>query len=73
MNQNIPDNKTIELRNGQLQVVMDQPGNGYRGSRFDWSGFIRQIRYKDNAPLCARKAWCPVWAAVVKASALNSD
>lgn len=59
MNQNIPDNKTIELRNGQLQVVMDQPGNGYRGSRFDWSGFIRQIRYKDNAPLCAPESLVP--------------
>lgn len=59
MNEMKKDDKTFELRNEQLHVMLDQPGHGYRGSRFDWTGFIRQIQYKDHAPLCAPESLIP--------------
>jgi hypothetical protein len=37
--------KTIFLKNKNLFVEIDKPGAIYRGARFDWTGFIRQITY----------------------------
>jgi hypothetical protein len=38
--------KPIILENDQLLVEIDQPGIWYRGSRFDWTGFVRQVSLK---------------------------
>ena len=34
------------LQNDYLQIEIDLPHEGYRSSRFDWAGKIRQITYK---------------------------
>ena len=38
--------KTWVLKNDQLEVHIDHPLHGYRFSRFDWMGKIREVRFK---------------------------
>lgn len=33
----------IKLKNSRLEILMETPGEGYRGSRYDWSSFITGI------------------------------
>lgn len=38
----------IVLKNDQLEVTMHRPGEGYAGSRFDWTAFITQVTYEGH-------------------------
>lgn len=40
------------IKNKHLTVEIDTPGQSYSGSRFDWTGFITQITYKNNITFC---------------------
>lgn len=33
----------LKLKNNRLTITMEAPGEGYRGSRYDWSSFITSI------------------------------
>lgn len=37
------------LKNKNLEIQLDNPYENYQGSRFDWSGKIAQVTYKDIA------------------------
>ena len=39
---------SIILKNDQLEIAMYKPGEGYTGSRFDWTGFITQVTYEGH-------------------------
>ena len=38
----------ITLKNGELEVTMHRPGQGYAGSRYDWTAFITQVTYQGH-------------------------
>lgn len=40
------------LKNERLKVEIQKPGNFYKGSRFDWTGFISQITLDDRLRYC---------------------
>ena len=55
------DSPTAEISNGQIQVTfhLPDPDNGYyRGTRFEWSGVIQRLRYKDHEYF---GVWFPVY------------
>ena len=52
-------NRTIELNNGRLSVRISYPGEVYRGSRFDWNGFITQVTLDDRYTFCVPEALTP--------------
>ncbi|MEN8797975.1 MAG: hypothetical protein ABF293_01925 [Flavobacteriaceae bacterium] len=39
------------LRSGDLEIHVDEPSEGYNFSRFDWTGKITRLRFR-NTPLC---------------------
>lgn len=45
-------NNSIVLQNKNLTIEIDKPGAVYRSTRFDWTGFIRQITFKNNITFC---------------------
>ncbi|ADU28746.1 hypothetical protein [Evansella cellulosilytica] len=40
------------LKNDRLKVEIQEPGTFYKGSRFDWTGFISQITLDGNIEYC---------------------
>lgn len=42
----------IYINNSIIKVEIDEPGDKYTGSRFDSTGFIRQIKYKEEHTFC---------------------
>ena len=44
---------TIQIQNKHLQVLIDEPGSLYTGSRFDWSGQISQITLDGKHHFCS--------------------
>lgn len=46
------DNYQYYLKNNRLKVNIGKPGMLYRGSRFDWSGFITQVILDDTHTFC---------------------
>jgi hypothetical protein len=42
----------ILLTSSRLKVEIAQPGTVYRGTRFDWSGFITQVTLDDRHTFC---------------------
>ena len=38
----------VYISNDQLQVEIANPGEVYQGTRFDWTGFITQVKWKDH-------------------------
>lgn len=46
------DSTNIILKNERLEVVITNPGIFYRGSRFDWNGFITQITLDGKHTFC---------------------
>ena len=42
----------IILRSGRLSVELARPGSFYRGSRFDWTGLIRQVTLDGRHKFC---------------------
>jgi len=47
------DNEKIYLKGGRLKVEIAVPGTFYKGSRFDWNGFITQVTLDDRHTFCA--------------------
>ena len=45
--------ESILLKNSRLKVELMQPGKGYRHSRFDWSGIVKQVTLDDAHTYCA--------------------
>lgn len=43
---------SIRIRNARLSVEIAAPGMIYRGTRFDWSGFITQVTLDDQHTFC---------------------
>ncbi|WP_027628572.1 hypothetical protein [Ruminiclostridium cellobioparum] len=52
-------NGAIDLNNGRLSVRVSYPGEVYRGSRFDWNGFITQVTLDDRYTFCVPEALVP--------------
>lgn len=46
----------IILDNGILKVEIDYPGNNYKGSRFDWTGFITAVTLDDKYSFCTSES-----------------
>ncbi|NJK86072.1 MAG: hypothetical protein HC906_09025 [Bacteroidales bacterium] len=42
----------IQLRNNRLKIEMDEPGENYRLTRFDWSGKIKQVTLDQEFTFC---------------------
>lgn len=49
----------ITLRNERLVVEIAQPGSVYRGTRFDWSGFITQVSLDGQQTFCVPEDYTP--------------
>lgn len=45
--QSFPQNGTLVLKNEHIELQMDLPGSGYHFSRFDFTGKITSLRYKN--------------------------
>jgi len=43
---------TFRLQNRSLSVDIDEPGSVYRWTRFDWTGFIRQVTLDGRITFC---------------------
>ncbi|PXW92430.1 hypothetical protein DES38_1028 [Streptohalobacillus salinus] len=41
-----------QLKNNRLKIEVQEPGNLYQGSRFDWTGFVTQITLDDCISYC---------------------
>jgi hypothetical protein len=55
---NPPSNraKPIVIQNDRLHVEIARPGARYQGSRFDWTGFITQVRLDGKHTFCASES-----------------
>ncbi|MCC5889550.1 MAG: hypothetical protein JJU01_03205 [Alkalibacterium sp.] len=42
----------LYLENSRLKVAIQEPGELYRGSRFDWTGFVSQITLDESVNFC---------------------
>ena len=49
----------MKLINDRLQVELDLPGRYYRGSRFDWTGFITQVTLDGAHTFCVPESLQP--------------
>jgi hypothetical protein len=47
------------LKNDILELEIQEPGALYKGSRFDWTGQITQIRYRGKHTLCTEETTDP--------------
>jgi hypothetical protein len=47
---------TIKLSSTRLSVELATPGGRYRGSRFDWTGFITQVTLDNRHRFCCAEA-----------------
>jgi hypothetical protein len=47
---------TFRLQNRSLAVDIDKPGSVYCGTRFDWTGIIRQVTLDGRITFCAGEA-----------------
>jgi len=52
LNHHFFENKQVSLTNEYLKVDISLPGSLYRGSRFDWTGFITQITLDGTHTFC---------------------
>lgn len=46
---------SISLKNSLLAIEIQEPGKKYHGSRFDWTGQITQIVYKNKHTFCTNE------------------
>jgi hypothetical protein len=51
--------KDIRLKNNRLQVTISHPGSAYKGSRFDWSGYITQVTLDGEHSFCVPESIIP--------------
>ncbi|HBR34930.1 MAG TPA: hypothetical protein DD734_09865 [Firmicutes bacterium] len=49
----------FKLENNRLQVEIDEPGELYHGSRFDWTGFITQVTLDGQHTYCVPESLVP--------------
>lgn len=47
------------LQNDRLKVEIAYPGSGYRGSRFDWTGFVTQVTLDGRHTFCVPESLVP--------------
>lgn len=52
-------NGAIDLNNDRLSVRISYPGEVYRGSRFDWNGFITQVTLDSRYTFCVPESLIP--------------
>jgi hypothetical protein len=50
---------SINLRSPRLVVEIGAPGEAYNGTRFDWSGFITQVRLDGKHTFCVPESYKP--------------
>lgn len=58
----VTDNKNtpnITLHNRYLSVEIAKPGSVYTGARFDWTGFITQVKLGNRHTFCAHESLVP--------------
>ncbi len=56
------DNKLkrpIVIKNDRLYVEIEHPGTWYKGSRFDWTGFITKIIFDSKHSFCTSESLTP--------------
>lgn len=49
----------IRIKSERLEVEIGEPGQAYRGSRFDWTGFITQVKLDGRHTFCSAEALKP--------------
>ncbi|MCX7708366.1 MAG: hypothetical protein N2484_00790 [Clostridia bacterium] len=60
MNDNaVKQENPIILKSNRLKVEIAQPGTVYKGSRFDWTGFITQITLDQHHTYCVPEQYDP--------------
>jgi hypothetical protein len=62
----------IILKNQQLQLDIQEPGTQYVWPRFDWTGQIRQVTYKDTYTFCSRETHNP-WRQKKRGTGLSNE
>ena len=45
----------MKLKSERLEVLIDEPGSVYRGSRWDWASFIRQVTLDAKYSFCVNE------------------
>ena len=50
---------TYQLRSDRLCVEISPPGEAYRGTRFDWTGFITQVTLDGSHTFCVPESYQP--------------
>ena len=51
--------QSIMLHSQRLKVEIARPGEVYRGTRFDWAGFISQVTLDDKHTFCVPESYQP--------------
>lgn len=49
----------IKLDNGIIQLLIQKPGSIYKSARFDWTGQITQVTYKNKYFFCTTESLLP--------------
>lgn len=52
---NNSNHMSVILSNSKLKIEIQKPGEKYKGSRFDWTGQITQITYKNKHTFCTNE------------------
>lgn len=50
---------SVFLRNESLLVEVAAPGQSYKGSRFDWTGWIKQVTWDEDVTFCTEESLVP--------------
>jgi hypothetical protein len=50
---------TVKLENETIRLEIQEPGEGYVGSRFDWTGKITQIVFRETHTFCTEETTDP--------------
>ena len=54
-----PGAPTVKLENETIRLDIEEPGEGYVGSRFDWTGKITQITFRRRHTFCTEETTDP--------------
>jgi hypothetical protein len=49
----------MKLENETIRLDIEEPGEGYVGSRFDWTGKITQITFRGRHTFCTEETTDP--------------
>ena len=50
---------TVKLENDTIRLDIEEPGEGYVGSRFDWTGKVTQITFQGRHTFCTEETTDP--------------